>query len=465
MSDIEPDAWGRVTRVEAAEGPGVSYSYDAADRLVGARYGTAPWVTLSYDLAGRKTGMVDPDMGAWTYVYNALGSLTAQTDAAGCATEMRYDGLGRLAGKSFGSACPATAEVTYAYDGVQYLSRAQTTQLAGQKGYRSGMLDGTGYTNWTYDARGRVVSEQKTIGTRAFASDWTYNSADLVASLTYPADENGQREVVSYHYLPQKLLYSLVGEAAYVEAAQYDAAGRLTQRGLGARDATGEAIFTRYQYAGWEADANANDNYFDSQGRLLSITSGVENTPGRLQDLSYRYDIQGNITQITDANLGPQTQSFGYDALDRILSASATGGSVGEYAESYSYDPETGNLAGVTRDGVASAYQYDANHPHAVETVTGGQPRGFTYDANGSMTTRIIGADTFTLLYDGSLRGLVGEENNHPRAWAGDGWLRRGRVYPIYRISLVPRSLFRPSGLLTTRPIKYMVDEPPPSRL
>lgn len=64
-----------------------------------------------------------------------------------------------------------------------------------QKGYRSGMLDGTGYTNWTYDARGRVVSEQKTIGTRAFASDWTYNSADLAASLTYPADETGQREV------------------------------------------------------------------------------------------------------------------------------------------------------------------------------------------------------------------------------------------------------------------------------
>ena len=32
-------------------------------------------------------------------------------------------------------------------------------------------------------------------------------------------------------------------------------------------------------------------------------------------------------------------------------------------------------------------------------------------------------------------------------------------------MSLVPRSLPRPSGLLTTSPLKYIVAEPPPSRL
>ncbi|HEY9087672.1 MAG TPA: hypothetical protein VIO36_05845, partial [Anaerolineaceae bacterium] len=236
---------------------------------------------------------------------------------------------------------------------------------------------------------------------------------------------------------------------------QYDAAGRLTQRGLGARDAVGEPLLTQYQYAGWEANASLPNN---SQGRLERIQAGTAEAPGRLQDLSYRYDIQGNITQITDANLGPQTQVFAYDALDRITSAQAVGGSVGTYSENYTYDEE-GRLH--TRGGVE--YFYETSHAHAVSRLSNGDQ--FVYDANGSMTTRIIGGDTFTLLYDGSLRGLVGEENNHPRAWAGDGWLRRGRVYPIYRISLVPRSLFRPSGLLTTRPIKYMVDEPPPSRL
>ena len=36
---------------------------------------------------------------------------------------------------------------------------------------------------------------------------------------------------------------------------------------------------------------------------------------------------------------------------------------------------------------------------------------------------------------------------------------------PMDIISLVPRFLFFPSGLLTTRPIKYIFEEPPPSML
>ena len=399
------DAWGRVLAVDPADGPGVNYTYDAVDRLVGADYGMAQ-TTMTYDLAGRKTTMTDADMGAWAYAYDALGNLTGQTDANGCETSLSYDRLNRLTGKSFGTGCPATGSVTYAWDGVQYLSRTQTAQAAGQKGYRTGMLDGSGYTNWTYDARGRVVNEEKTIGTRSFETDWTYNSADLAASMVYPADENNQREVVSYHYLPQKLLYSLTGDAAYVESSQYDEAGRLTRRALGARDATQAPLAVQYQYAGWGPDANANDDYYDGQGRLMSITSGTENAPGALLDLSYRYDIQGNITQITDANLGPQTQSFGYDALDRIVSAQAVGGSLGTYSESYSYDSE-GRL--VSKNGVTYTYNPEEFPFHAVGSLSDG--KSYEYDANGSMTTRVIGTESYTLLYDGALR-MVAVQNN-----------------------------------------------------
>jgi len=412
------DAWGRVLAVDPADGPGVNYTYDAVDRLVGADYGMAH-TTITYDLAGRKTTMDDADMGAWAYAYDALGNLSKQTDANGCETNLSYDRLNRLSGKSFDAGCPATGSVTYAWDGVQYLSRTQTTQAAGQKGYRTGMLDGSGYTNWTYDARGRVVNEEKTIGTRSFETDWTYNSADLAASMVYPADENNQREVVSYHYLPQKLLYSLTGDAAYVEASQYDEAGRLTRRALGAHDAMQAPLAAQYQYAGWGPDANANDDYYDGQGRLMSITSGTENAPGALLDLSYRYDIGGNITQITDANLGPQTQSFGYDALDRIVSAQAVGGSVGTYSESYSYDSE-GRLVG--KNGVTYTYNPEEFPFHAVGSLSDG--KSYEYDANGSMTTRVIGADTYTLLYDGALRMVAVQKNSTTIAefgYDGDG--------------------------------------------
>ena len=51
------------------------------------------------------------------------------------------------------------------------------------------------------------------------------------------------------------------------------------------------------------------------------------------------------VTQIVGHEAKPQTQTLTYDALDRLLSGSATGGSNGLYGESYSYDP-TGNLLG-----------------------------------------------------------------------------------------------------------------------
>ena len=54
--------------------------------------------------------------------------------------------------------------------------------------------------------------------------------------------------------------------------------------------------------------------------------------------LGYSYDLVGNITQIADSMAG-QTQSFGYDSLYRLTSASATAaGNDGGYSETYQYD-------------------------------------------------------------------------------------------------------------------------------
>ena len=79
-----------------------------------------------------------------------------------------------------------------------------------------------------------------------------------------------------------------------------------------------------------------------------------------------------------------RTWAYGYDALDHLVSASATGGSTGqghaERSETYSYNV-IGNLT--SKGGVT--YTYPASgassvRPHAVSSTSNGG--AFSYDAN-----------------------------------------------------------------------------------
>ena len=97
----------------------------------------------------------------------------------------------------------------------------------------------------------------------------------------------------------------------------------------------------------------------------------------------------------------PQTQTFSYDPLDRLLSASASGGfnGVGDYSQGYSYDPLSGNLA--AKGGVSYSYG-DSSHAHAVTSLSNGS--SFQYDANGNMTQRTVNGQTYHLSYDAENR-------------------------------------------------------------
>ncbi len=124
------------------------------------------------------------------------------------------------------------------------------------------------------------------------------------------------------------------------------------------------------------------------------MTSGSPGDLTSLQKLQYSYDLVGNVQTIQDYKMGidantPQTQSFAYDDLYRLLSAQASGGlnGVGDYDEStasslgYTYDPNTGNLA--SKAGLTYTYG-DPSHAHAVASLSNGF--SYQYDPNGNMT-------------------------------------------------------------------------------
>ena len=235
--------------------------------------------------------------------------------------------------------------------------------------------------------------------------------------MKYPADSQGNEvETGTYAYNNQLELYSAIGTATYVQKIGYDEANRMKQMVRGAG-----LLITNYTYYGWaEKDPATNVG----QGARLK-----QMVTGSLQDLSYVYDPVGNITRITDTAAAPdQVQAFGYDGLDRLTSAQATGGTIGldgaYNQETYSYD-FNGRLTGLPYMGT---YGYSTTHPHAVEKL-GGVVK-YVYDSNGNMTQRIVGGNTYNLTYNGDNRLVsVSGAATNTYVYNGDGERIKSTTY------------------------------------
>ncbi len=121
---------------------------------------------------------------------------------------------------------------------------------------------------------------------------------------------------------------------------------------------------------------------------ILEVTYVTNTTPPPsptvIQDISYTYDANGNITQIIDTS-GTDTAKtaiYTYDALNRLTSASATGSANGDnYVRSYAYDA-IGNIANASDRGTYTYAGTGYANPHAVTSVGG---IIYTYDNNGNM--------------------------------------------------------------------------------
>ncbi len=329
--------------VEATDnlGTAITYAYDPFGNLLETNAGGVV-TAMAYDIRGRKTSMDDPDMGFWTYDYNVLSELISQTDAKTQSVELFYDTLGRLerrvepegttewfydsAAKGIGKLHSVTAPDGYletqSYDGLGRPSATTTT------------IDGVNYTSSvTYDAAGRVETQTYPSG---FAVRNTYNTRGYLASVS----EDG-------------------GPTVFWEADAVNAEGQVTLETLGNGVTTARAFDPR-------------------TGLIDGIVTDLAGSV--IQDLTYDFDLLGNLRQRADLRQSRQ-EDFLYDGLNRLTSTSlvdtsAGGGTLATTA--YTYD-SLGNIQ--TKSDVGS-YTYDSARPHAV-TAAGGETYG--YDDNGNM--------------------------------------------------------------------------------
>jgi len=112
----------------------------------------------------------------------------------------------------------------------------------------------------------------------------------------------------------------------------------------------------------------------DLDGRIASYTLGA-------QSFAIGYDAASRIGFISDVANPPNTNTYDYDALDRLTSAvlPAT-----PYA--YSYDA-VGNRTSRTAGASTDTYAYSASSNRiALIAPASGPARSFLFDANGSTT-------------------------------------------------------------------------------
>jgi RHS repeat-associated protein len=112
---------------------------------------------------------------------------------------------------------------------------------------------------------------------------------------------------------------------------------------------------------------------------MVSRSEGVGGSVTSLQNLSYAWDLTGNLQQRQDLRQS-LTEVFTLDAMNRIKTATLNG----SQSLSMAYDA-AGNILKKS-DVSASNYVYgDAAHPHAVTTAGSW---ALAYDANGNMSSR-----------------------------------------------------------------------------
>ena len=298
----------------------LTYTYNSQGNLTEVKHGTTVVVTNEYDSYAKQTKLIDMNAGTTQYDYDALGQMTSQISALNQTTTTTYDLLGRMTQRS-------GPEGITAYDYFPSGSGASTNKIKKITGF-SGDTE-----EFTYDAYGRMSTNKITVDGVAHISSFTYNIYGDITNTAYPS--------------------------GFALNTAYDANGYLSTLKNGANTVTlftntgmnGFNQFTAYSLG--NGTSATNTYYFGTPTRYA--TAGI-------QDLNLTWNYQsGNLTSRYDAIKG-KTESFTYDNLNRLLSASGTG------LQTLTTTYATNGNIGTKTD--AGTYGYHANKKNAVVSVT-----------------------------------------------------------------------------------------------
>jgi RHS repeat-associated protein len=326
----------------------------------------------TYDSLGRVIEEVDPDSGRKSFTYDEVSGTDTQTDAKDQVTTLSHDTAGRVLSRqntagttsySYGTTagCPGACNVGRLV-GVSFPGASMTMD---------------------YDALGRIVRQVRTLDRVEYVVQREYDAAGRLSGLVYP---DGDR-IGSMGYDEAGRITSIPG---ILESVTYDAA----DRPLDQRNANGTLTIRRYwpkrglpqllHTSGPGGTIQQLDyEQYDRVGLLQKVTSAVEG-----ESWEYGYDDGYRLTTATNLSQPAESQSFEYDAIDRITSSSRYG--------VYSYPPAGDPRPHAPTDVGGVALSYDSNG----NTLAAGT-RSLVWNADNLLTQMTLGTLTTDFAYDG----------------------------------------------------------------
>lgn len=411
-----PDQLNRLKTVTDPYTHTTGYTYDAHDRPLTVTDPNSHVTTYIYDGFGEAISVANPDSGTTVYVYNKDGGVSSKTDAASQVTNWTYDAMDRPLTRAYPA--DSTLNVTYTYDQAGH--GKGITQL-------TSVTDKAGSLSLSYDETGNITTKTRTISAVAYTTSYTYFGQRLLKTIAYPT-------------------------AGWIATYAINASGYIT--GITATQPSVAPVnlvtsvvhlpFGPVSSFTW-GNAVTHATTFDNDYRQTGLT---DTGTAALQNLIYGYDADNNLKTITDSITAANTQTLGYDHMERLLTAVSGTGGYGSL--SYTYDNNsnrltsgattytiastsnrlssvgatsigyttTGNinaigsntmtynkanqLATATVSGTASTYTYDAIGMRLKTVVGAGTPSIQSYDENGILLTETnSGVETDYVYLDG----------------------------------------------------------------
>lgn len=354
---------GNLGRSQGPNGYYQSFTYDAFGSLLSVTDSASPANTLftakySYGIGAFQTSSTDMDLGVRSYTVDALGEVRGYTDAKGQSFSMTYDALSRpLARTEPDLTTTWTWGATKASDNLGQLQSVTAASAAG-----------TWSDTYTYDTLGRPSTETiSNPGDRTYEYIKTYDpTTGLLSSLQYPVDISF---ILTLQYAYSNGILKSVSSTSYSPTEVYWTANTTNARGQVTQETYGNGVVKTL-------------NYDAVTGWLGSLQAGPSGG-ATLQNNSYAYDDDGNLTQRQDNNRG-LTENFYYDTMNRLDHSTLNGVTNLQMA----YDTTgMGNIASRSDVAGGATWTYDPVRKHAV-TQAGSAAYTYAYDANGNMSSR-----------------------------------------------------------------------------